>query len=121
MQHFLKFLLIGVLAYLSTYILPFWGVALAGFIVSVSIRSSNLSSFIIAFLAVFILWGAMAYYIDTETGGNLTGRVSELLGIDPPIITLITATLGGITAALGSLTGSLLRGGEVEERKTGYY
>lgn len=121
MQHFLKFLLIGVLAYLSSYILPFWGVAVAGFIVSVSIRSSNLSSFIIAFLAVFILWGAMAYYIDTETGGHLTARISQVLGFDPPIITLISATLGGLTAAMGSITGSMIRGGEVDEKKTGYY
>jgi hypothetical protein len=120
MQHFIKFLLIGLLAYLSSYVLPFWGVALAGFLVSAGIRSSHLSSFLIAFLAVFILWGTMAYYIDTETSGIMTNRVSQLLSLDPPVIILITAALGGLTAAFGSLTGSLIRGGEVEE-KTGYY
>ena len=115
MQHFLKFLLIIVLAWLSSLVVPFYGVALAGFIASLIVRSSYLSSFLIGFIAVFILWGSMSFYIDTETNSILTSRVSALFSVDPPILVLITGVLGGLTAGLGSLCGSLIRGKPVNE------
>ncbi len=110
MQHFLKFLLILILAWLSSLIVPFWGVAVAGFVASLIVRSSYLSSFLIGFIAIFILWGSMAFYIDTETSSILTDRVGAILTVDPPILILITALLGGLTGGLGSLSGSLVRG-----------
>ncbi len=118
MNHFTKFILILILAYASSYVVPFWGVAVAGFLASLIVRSSHLSSFLIGFIAVFILWGSMSFYIDTETSGILTDRVSALLSVDKPFLILITATLGGLTAALGSWAGSMIRGGE---KKEGYY
>jgi len=118
MNHFSKFILILGLSYLSSFVVPFWGVAVAGFLGSVIVRSSHVSSFLIGFIAVFILWGSMAFYLDTETSGILTDRVSALLKIDKPFLILITAVLGGLTAGFGSWAGSMIRGGE---KKDGYY
>lgn len=119
MQHFIKFILILALAYLSSFVVPFWGVAIAGFIGSITVRSTHISSFLIGFIAVFILWGLMAFYVDIQTSSILTDRISQLFSLDPPFLILITGVLGGITAGLGSWAGSMLRGGAAEKGK--YY
>ena len=119
MNHFTKFILILVLAYLSSFVVPFWGVAVAGFIGSLVVRSSHWSSFLLGFLAVFILWGVMALYIDTETASILTDRVSALLSVQKYLLILITALIGGLTAGLGSWSGSVLRGGKKKEEYYG--
>lgn len=109
MKHFIKFILILLLSCISSLILPFWGVAIAAFLVSLMIGTSGTSSFFIGLLALFLLWSIMAFMNDFQTGGIMTDRISQLLSVDPPVLLLITGLLGGLTGALGSLTGCYFR------------
>ncbi len=109
MKNILKIIFIVVLAWGLSFILPFWGAALAGFIASLVIRTSNVASFLTGFVAIFLLWGITAFLIDLETQSIMTDRISGIFSLSPPFLILITALIGGITGGLGSLTGCTLR------------
>ncbi|MCA6073440.1 hypothetical protein [Fulvivirga sedimenti] len=109
MRNILKVLLIAALAWGLSFILPFWGAALAGFIGSMVIRTSNVASFFTGFIAIFLLWGITAFLIDLETQSIMTDRISGIFSLSPPFLILITALIGGITGGLGSLVGCTLR------------
>ena len=109
MNHFVKLIVIALVSFGLMQILPFWSVAVAGFLASLFIKSGNLGSFLTGFLAVFLLWGGMAYLINMETAGVMTEKISQLFSMSPPLMILLTGVIGGITAGLGSLAGNQLR------------
>jgi hypothetical protein len=106
-----RFILIIVLSYLGGYFIGWWTVAIAAFIVAVLIPLPPLRSFLNGFIAVFLLWLALAFFKDVQNDHILANRMSELiLKVKSPIlIGVISALIGGITAGLGGLSGSYLR------------
>jgi hypothetical protein len=111
MKSFPRFLLIVILSYVAGLFLPWWTVALAAFLVAVLIPLPPLRSFLNGFVAVFLLWLAIAFFMDVRNDHILANRMSVLIlkGRHPVILGIISALLGGITAGFGGLTGSYLR------------
>ena len=110
MRNILKVIVIALLAWGFSFFLPFWGAAVAGFIGSLLIRTSNVASFITGFIAVFVLWGMSAFLIDLNNQHLMAGRIGELFSMSPPFMVLVTAVVGGVTGALGSLFGCTVAG-----------
>jgi hypothetical protein len=109
MKKILKVLLIIALTWVFSLFLPFWGAALAGFIGSLVIDTTNVASFFTGFVAVFLVWGLTAFFIDLDTQHIMSDRIGQLFGLTPPFLVLVSAILGGITGGLGSLTGCTLK------------
>ncbi|WPQ60934.1 hypothetical protein SIO70_21495 [Chitinophaga sancti] len=111
MKSFPRFILIVILSYLGGLFLAWWTVAIAAFIVAVIIPLPPLRSFMNGFIAVFLLWLALALLADVRNDHILANRMSELiLKVKSPIlIGVVSAFIGGLTAGLGSLSGSFLR------------
>jgi hypothetical protein len=63
------------------------------------------------FLALFILWGGMAYWISIKNDHILANRIAQLiLQKEQPItLILLTALTGGIIAGISCWSGSLTR------------
>ena len=57
-------LLIALLSFICGLFLPWWTIALAAFVVSALIPLTPLQSFFAGFLAIFFLWGGLAFGID---------------------------------------------------------
>lgn len=106
-----RFILIVVLSFLGGYFFTWWTVAIAGFIVAVLIPLPPLRSFTNGFIAVFLLWLALAFFKDIQNDHILANRMSELIlkVRNPVLIGLVSAFVGGLVAGLGALTGSYLR------------
>lgn len=106
-----RFILIVALSYLGGYFIGWWTVALAAFLVAILIPLPPFRSFLNGFIAVFLLWLALAFFKDIQNDHILANRMSEMiLKVKSPIlIGVISALIGGITAGLGGLTGSYLR------------
>ena len=106
-----RFILIIVLSYLGGMFLSWWTVAIAAFLVAILIPLPPLRSFLNGFIAVFLLWLALAFFMDVRNDHIMANRMSELVlkVRNPILIGVISALIGGIVAGLGGLTGSYLR------------
>lgn len=90
--------------------LPWWTVMAVPLVVCCLQGSPPGRSFLISFLAVFLLWCGASVFIHLRTGGLLTGRVSILLQIGSPVLLiLLTAFIGGLAAGTAGWTGALIR------------
>ena len=68
-------------------------------------------SFLAGFLAVGLLWLAMALLIDIQTQSILTEKVAKIFPTKSAgLLFVITAAIGGLPAGFAALTGALLKG-----------
>lgn len=88
--------------------LPWWSIILVAGLASLFFELSTSQRFLAAFLAVFLLWGIYAGYINQANGGILADRMGQLLGGQSGFtMVLASAVLGGLFGGLGALTASL--------------
>ena len=75
-------------------------------------------SFWAGFLAIFLLWGLLALWIDSSNESLLSTRIADMLlqnsegglsaGIKPYFLIILTGTLGGLFAGAACMTGNYL-------------
>ncbi|MBR9921278.1 MAG: hypothetical protein GYB31_10605 [Bacteroidetes bacterium] len=111
MKFLLQLLLIIGLGFLAQLFFPFWALVLAAFVVVMLLGYNKpFLPFLGGLLAGAILWGGMAWYQNMPNDGVLAERISTLMGFGGIGALLgITALLGGLLAALGSLSGFYFR------------
>ncbi len=111
MKFIISLLLIALLSFVACFYLPWWSIAIVAFIVAVLIPQSPGLSFLTGFLALFLLWGSLSFWISNTNHHILAQKVSLLiLKIDNLfLLMLATAIIGGIVAGFASLTASFLR------------
>lgn len=92
--------------------LPWWSVALASFLVSLIIRQRPIWSFLSGFLAVFLLWGGLSFFIDQQNRHILSDRVAVLFQLEGRsyLLILITAFIGAVVSGLASLSSAYAYG-----------
>jgi hypothetical protein len=111
----MKFLVALILTVLLSFIaglyLPWWSIAIAAFIVALLVHQKALKAFFSGFLGVFLLWGALAEWIDLKNESILSARIGELLtiGSHPFLLVLLTGLIGGLVAGFAAMSGSYLR------------
>lgn len=87
-------------------ILPWWTVAVAAFVGGYLRSSSGWKATGAGFAGIGILWLLSASFIHLKTGGILTSRVGEMLGLPMPFLVIfVTAILGGGVGGLAAATG----------------
>jgi hypothetical protein len=101
----------ALLAYAGGIFLPWWSVALAGFISGIWLLQKPGMSFLSSFTAVFLLWGGFALFRSQMNDDILATRFALLiLKSDNPLsLVLLTGMIGGLVSGLGALSGSLGR------------
>lgn len=93
------------------YIPLWWFFAVVALLVALLIHQRAGKAFLAGFLALFILWFILAFWIDNENGGVLSVKIASLL---PPggskwLLIIFTALIGGLVAGFAALSGSFLR------------
>ena len=111
MKFITSLILTALLSFSASMYLPWWSIALAAFIAAVLIPQKPGKAFSAGFIALFLLWGILAYYIDVRNEQILSQKVAELIikSKSSSLIILITALVGGLVAGFAALTGSYLR------------
>ncbi len=111
MKFLLSFLLIAVISFIACIYFPWWSITLVALLAIVLVPQRPLSAFLAGFLALFVLWSSLAYYISMKNDNILAHKVSLLiLKSDSPVsLVLLTGLIGGIVAGLAALAGSFLR------------
>jgi hypothetical protein len=111
MKFIVSILLTILLSFCSCIYFPWWSIACAAFLVAALIPQSSLASFVTGFLALFLLWGILCFWISTHNNDILAHRVSLLIfkTDNPFLLILASAFCGAIVGGFAALTGSLLR------------
>ncbi len=111
MRFFIQMILIAALAWASAWVMPWWGVAIAGFAGGLLLGGKNFRDFMAGFLALATLWTMLCLLVVSGTGSPLPDRMAQTISpaLDGTMLALITGVLGGLLGGLGSLTGGQLR------------
>ena len=109
MKFALQTISIIILGYLCNYFYPFWSLAILAFAAGAIFNLKGLMAFLSGFLAIFLLWGTMAFIIDSETSSNLTNKVAPLFSANNYKLIIIVALIGGLVGGLSAASGTLFR------------
>ena len=111
MKFFVSLLLTALLSFAACLYLPWWSIAITAFIVAALIPQSAVKSFLTGFTALFLLWGALSFWVSNNNEHLLAHKVSMvLLKMDNPwVLIFATAIIGALVAGFGALSGSFLR------------
>jgi len=120
MKFLASLLLVIAISYVAGLFMAWWSVALVAFLVALLIPLSSGKAFSCGFIAIFLLWMAIAFFQDVRNDHILANRVSEvfLKMRNPVLMGIISAVTGALVAGMGSLTGSLLRSTLNAKRQT---
>lgn len=101
----------ALLAYAGGMFLPWWSVAVAGFIAGAWLLQKPGTAFLSGFTSVFLLWAGFAFFRSQANDDILATRFAQLIlkSDNPLLLVLLTGAIGGLTAGLGALAGSLGR------------
>ena len=111
MKFIISFLLTALLSFGLCLFLPWWSIAIAAFIVAVLIPQKPFKAFACAFLALFLLWGGLSFWISNNNHHVLAHKISLLiLKMDNSnLLFFATAFIGAIVAGFAALAGSYAR------------
>lgn len=111
MKFIVSLVLIALLSFALSLYLPWWSIAIASFAVPLVIGQKPYLDFIAGFVALFLLWGGLAWYISAANHHLLAEKIAVLVinKNDPVVLILVTALTGALVAGFSALTGSLLR------------
>ncbi|HVZ97176.1 MAG TPA: hypothetical protein VG847_09900 [Chitinophagaceae bacterium] len=111
MKFFVSILLTMLLGFAACLFFPWWSIAVVAFIVAALIRQAPLSSFFTGFIALFLLWGVLSFWISAGNNDILAHRVSLLIfkNDNPFLLIVITALTGAIVAGFAALTASYIK------------
>lgn len=124
MRFVLILLLVFILSFAACHFFPWWSVVIASGLVGLMFsqkrrrkrferkRKSNYS-FLAGFIAVFILWAGMAFFLNQANDSYLSLRISQLIipseGEGNAILLIFASgILGGLLGGFGAMTGTYL-------------
>src|SRR4249919_516178 len=99
-KYILSIIVTALMAFVSGLYLPWWGIAVAAFLVSAAIPQRPAFSFLSGFLGVFLLWEVLAWWIDNKNNGILSQKVAALIGLGnySVLLIVITSVVGALCA-----------------------
>lgn len=111
MKFFISLILTILLSFASCLFFPWWSIAIAAFVVAALIPQKPGKAFFTGFIALFLLWGGLSFWISNNNDHILAHKVSQLiLKMDNPILLiLLTALIGALVAGFAGLAGCYLR------------
>ena len=112
MKFFNSVLLTALLSFIAgIYISYWWFFAVIAFLVAIMIHQKGFKAFFAGFLALFILWFVLAFWMDLLNEGVLSVKIASLLplGGSKWLLMIVTAFVGGLVAGFAALSGSYLR------------
>jgi hypothetical protein len=111
MKFVVSILLTALLSFVSGLFLPWWCITVAAVLVSLLLPQKPGMAFLSGFIALFLLWGVIAWAIDSANGSILSQRIALILplGGSSVLLILVTALVGALVAGMAALAGSYMK------------
>lgn len=109
MRFIAPFIVYLLLAISGQLVAEWWVILPAGFLAGWFFRAKP--SFLVGFLAIFLLWAGYAYWLDAQNASLLSSKVAGLFPVNtgPYGMIALTGLIGGIAGGLAVSSGSLMR------------
>ncbi len=110
MKFFLSLILIALLSFAACLYLPWWSIAIVAFFVTLFLPQHPGKAFLSGFLSLFLLWGALAFWISYNNDHNLGQKLSMVIlkTSNAYLLILVTALVGAVTAGMAALCAGLI-------------
>src|SRR5881275_1955925 len=110
-KYILSIIVTALVAFVMGLYMPWWGIAIAAFLVSAAIPQKPAFSFLSGFLGVFLLWEVLAWWIDNKNNGILSQKIASVLplGGSTVLLIVINSVIGGLVAGFAALSGTYAR------------
>ena len=118
MKFFNSVLLTALLSFIAgIYISYWWFFAVIAFLVAALIHQRGHKAFFAGFLALFILWFVLAFWMDIANEGVLSVKIASILplGGSKWLLMIVTGFIGGLVAGFAALSGSYLRSSNLKK------
>lgn len=111
MKNIFSIFSIAILSFALGIFLPWWSIAIAGFLIPLFIEQKPLMAFLSGFVSIFLLWGLYSFFINQSNHDILANKISMLIlkRENPLMLVTMTALIGGIVTGFASLSGSFLK------------
>lgn len=111
MRFLLAILLTATLSFIAGKFLPWWNIAVISFLVALLIHQNIGAAFLSGAIGIFLLWGILAFWIDTQNNSILSHKIAELfhLGGSSILMIIVTAFIGGLVGGFAAMSGSSVR------------
>jgi hypothetical protein len=111
MKFIISIILMAFLSFTACLFFPWWSISFACFVVALLIPQKHWAAFVTGFLALFLLWFGLSFWISFKNSHILALKVSQLIlnTASPFYLVLLTASIGAVVGGFSSLTGSFLR------------
>ncbi len=108
-----QLLFIAILAFLAGLVLPWWSAVAVSFLALFARPRDPVPGFLVAFLAIFLLWISLAYFRDIQNDHILSVRMSILIfhHRSSLLILVVGALTGALPSGFAAMTACLLRRG----------
>lgn len=108
MKFIIAILLTAALGFIAGKFLPWWSIAIVAFLVALLLQQSLGKGFLSGFLGIFLLWGALALWIDVKNNQLLSQQIAKVLplGGSSILLVLVTALVGALVGGFAGFTGS---------------
>ena len=119
MKFFISLFLIIILSLTACFFLPWWSIAPVSFIVAALIPQAPVRAFLCGFLALFLTWGVLAWYLSAANDHVLAHKISTVIisRNSPLLLILVTALVGAIVGGFAALAGSFVHPRVLKEQK----
>lgn len=111
MKFVIQIIIIAALGWIAGQFLPWWSIAIAGFVGGFMLGGRNFRDFMAGLISAGGLWAVSCLLAATGTGSLLPDRMAQLISpsLDGTLLALIAGVIGGLLAGFGSMTGGQLR------------
>lgn len=111
MKYIVALLLTLLLAFALSLYLPWYAIAIAAFLVAVCIHQTPFKAFSSGFVAVFVLWSCLSFFINWKNKSLLSTKMANLLPLEGEgfLLLIISAFIGGLVGGSAALSGSFFR------------
>jgi hypothetical protein len=104
------FFIIFILCLATSYVLPWWAVAVIAFVAAAFAGTRPRHAFWSGFGAVFLVWVIIALFKSVPNNHVLAARVATLFTLPHwSVLLAITALIGGLVGGLAALSGFYVR------------
>ena len=111
MKFIAAIVLTALLAFAGGLWFGWWIIAIAAFLIALLVHQLPGKAFLAGALGVFLLWVALAWWIDLKNEHILSKRIAEVLplGGSSFLLILVTGIIGGLVSGFAAMSGSYLR------------
>lgn len=112
MRFFLATLLTIAISFLLGLFLPWWSVAVGCLLAALLVHQNLLTSFLAGFLGIFVLWFAIAFWLDYQNESILSKKVATIFPLHGSglALMLVTSLVGALVGGFAAMIGSSIRG-----------